>query len=130
VLTASSVYETAPQAGAIGQEDFLNAVLEVETSLDPFELLAACKDVEFELGRDPGAAHHAARPIDVDLLIAEGHAFESDRLTLPHPDILERRFVLEPLLEVDPELRLPDGSPLADALPGVREQRVTRAGPL
>jgi 2-amino-4-hydroxy-6-hydroxymethyldihydropteridine diphosphokinase len=106
----------------VGQRDFLNACIAVETDLDPPALLAACKDVELELGRDPNAARHAARPIDVDLLLIEGAEHHTAELEVPHAELLERRFVLEPLLELDP----PDRARLEAALVLVRNQRVTR----
>jgi 2-amino-4-hydroxy-6-hydroxymethyldihydropteridine diphosphokinase len=129
-VAASSVYETAPQGEVTDQPDFLNACLAVETELDPTELLAACKDVERTLGREAGGPRHGARPIDVDVLLLDGLELRSERLTLPHPGIRTRRFVLEPLLELDPGLALPDGLRLAAALPAVAGQRVERVGRL
>lgn len=126
MIAASSVYETEPQAGAVDQDDFLNACLAIETELEPDELLAACKAVERRLGRVRGGARHAARPIDVDVLLLDELDYLSERLVLPHPEVSTRRFVLEPLLELDPELRLPSGAALADARERVRDQRVTR----
>ena len=126
MVASSSVYETEPQAGAAGQRDFLNACLEIETDLEPEELLDACKAVERALGRAPEGPRHAPRPIDVDLLLLGDIELRAERLTLPHPDITSRRFVLEPLLELEPELTLPDGTLLADALPDVEDQRVAR----
>jgi 2-amino-4-hydroxy-6-hydroxymethyldihydropteridine diphosphokinase len=130
LLAASSVYETEPQAGAGGQGDFLNACLAIETSLAPEALLGACKEVERALGRPPGGRHHAPRPIDVDVLLLDGVEHGSEELTLPHPDLPHRRFVLEPLLELDPALALPDGTPLASPLAALEGQRVERLGPL
>jgi len=130
VLAASSVYETAPQGEVLDQPDFLNACLEVRTALGPEELLDAAKAVERELGREPGGVRHGPRPIDVDLLLLGDVELRSERLSLPHPEVLSRRFVLEPLLELDPELALPDGTRLADGLESVRDQPVRRAGAL
>jgi 2-amino-4-hydroxy-6-hydroxymethyldihydropteridine diphosphokinase len=107
------------------QADFLNACLRVRTALGPEALLDACKEVERELGREPGGVRHGPRPIDVDVLLLGDTEFSSSRLTLPHPEVGTRRFVLEPLLELDPELRLPDGTPLRELLPAVLDQRVT-----
>lgn len=121
VEAASSVYETAPRDDAVGQHDFLNACVRVETELDPEALLAACKAIERELGRVPGP-RHAARPIDVDLLLIQGREHTSDALRVPHREILNRRFVLEPLLELDP----PDRDSLEAALAATADQRVTR----
>jgi 2-amino-4-hydroxy-6-hydroxymethyldihydropteridine diphosphokinase len=130
VLAASSVYETAPQGDVTDQADFLNACLAVETELDPEPLLLACKAVERELGRTEGGVRHGPRPIDVDVLLLGDREHRSERLRLPHPEIRLRRFVLEPLLELDPHLRLPDGTPLEGELPRVADQRVERAGAL
>ena len=106
---ASSVYETAPQGEVSDQPDFLNACLRIETELEPERLLEACKEVERELGRAPGGVRHGPRPIDVDVLLLGDRELASERLTLPHPEVTSRRFVLEPLLELDPRLELPDG---------------------
>jgi 2-amino-4-hydroxy-6-hydroxymethyldihydropteridine diphosphokinase len=130
VLAASSVYETAPQGEVTDQADFLNACLRVRTALGPEELLDAAKAVERELGREPGGVRHGPRPIDVDVLLLGDLEFSSERLTLPHREVTSRRFVLEPLLELDPELSLPGGARLADSLDGVRDQPVRRAGSL
>ena len=125
VTAASSVYETAPQGEVLDQPDFLNACLRIETELGPEELLDACKAVERELGRTPGGPRHGPRPVDVDVLLLGDLSLRSPRLSLPHPDLVRRRFVLEPLLELDDNLRLPDGTPLSDAAQRVADQRVT-----
>ena len=130
MTAASSVYETEPQGEVTDQPDFLNGCLEVETELGPEELLDACKEVERSLGREAGGRRHGPRPIDVDLLLLGSLEHRSERLTLPHRDALHRRFVLVPLLELDPELRLPDGTSLAAALDRLEGQRVERVGKL
>jgi 2-amino-4-hydroxy-6-hydroxymethyldihydropteridine diphosphokinase len=130
ISASSSVYETAPQGEVLDQADFLNACLRIETELGPEELLDACKAVERELGRTPGGKRHGPRPIDVDLLLLGDLSWRSERLTLPHPGVTSRRFVLEPLLELDGGLRLPNGAPVADALQSVCGQRVRLAGRL
>jgi 2-amino-4-hydroxy-6-hydroxymethyldihydropteridine diphosphokinase len=130
VLASSSVYDTEPVGEVLDQPEFLNAVVRVATSLEPLELLDACKAVEGELGRRAGGVRHGPRPIDVDVLLLGDVTFSSDRLRLPHAEVTSRRFVLVPLLEVTPDATLPDGSRVADALhalgPG---QAVRRAGP-
>ena len=110
VVASSSVYETEPVGLVLDQRDFYNACLRVETAFGPEELLDACKEVERALGREPGGVRHGPRPIDVDVLLLDSLEFSSDRLTLPHPEVTSRRFVLVPLLELDPSLTLPDGS--------------------
>ena len=128
VLASSSVYETEPVGLVLDQREFYNACLRVETSFGPIELLDACKAVERALGRVAGGPRHGPRPIDVDVLLLDEEQFASDRLTLPHPEVTSRRFVLVPLLELDPSLTLPDGTRVADALsalgPGQEVRRV------
>jgi 2-amino-4-hydroxy-6-hydroxymethyldihydropteridine diphosphokinase len=123
---ASSVYETEPVGEVTDQRDFLNAVVRVETAFGPLELLDVCKVVERELGREAGP-RHGPRPIDVDLLLMEGEELETDRLQLPHPETTSRRFVLVPLLEVDPPAAEDLRAALQALPPG---QRVERAGRL
>jgi 2-amino-4-hydroxy-6-hydroxymethyldihydropteridine diphosphokinase len=130
VIASSSVYETAPQGELTEQPDFLNACVAIQTALAPEELLDACKSVERELGRESGGPRHGPRPIAVDLLLLGDLEHRSERLTLPHRDLLTRRFVLLPLLELDPALELPDGTQLADALEQLVGQRVERIGSL
>jgi 2-amino-4-hydroxy-6-hydroxymethyldihydropteridine diphosphokinase len=130
VLASSSVYETAPQGTVTDQPDFLNACLRIGTELGPEGLLEACKAVEHELGRAPGGVRHGPRPIDVDVLLLGQLEHRSERLTLPHGEVTNRRFVLEPLLELDPAAELPDGTRLASKLAEVRDQRVEPVGPL
>jgi len=131
VLASSSTYDTDPVGEVRDQPDFLNACIRIETELAPEELLDACKDVERELGRDlDGGIRHGPRPIDVDLLLLGDESYSSQRLTLPHEQVLARRFVLIPLLELDMELTVPGGERLADALAQLPvEEGVRRAGP-
>ncbi len=129
VLASSSVYETEPVGLVLDQREFYNACLRVDTDHGPDELLAACKMVERELGREPGGVRHGPRPIDVDVLLLDELEYTSERLTLPHPEVTSRRFVLVPLLELDPGLALPDGRRLKDALADLGEgQEVRRVG--
>jgi 2-amino-4-hydroxy-6-hydroxymethyldihydropteridine diphosphokinase len=113
----------------LDQPDFLNAVCRVRTALEPEALLDICKAIEAEHGRMFGGPRHGPRPIDVDVLLLGDLELSSERLTLPHPEIASRRFVLVPLLELDPELRLPDGSRVADALASIEGQQVRQVGP-
>ena len=131
VVASSSVYETEPVGLVLDQRQFYNACLRVETDHGPEELLRACKEVERSLGREPGGRRHGPRPIDVDVLLLDELEYASDRLTLPHPEVTSRRFVLVPLLELEPGLTLPDGTSLPQALTalGGDGQEVRRAGP-
>jgi len=130
VRQVSALYETEPVGEVLDQRDFVNACARIETDFGPRELLAAAKAVEEELGRRPGGVRHGPRPIDVDVLLLGDLEFRSERLTLPHPQVTSRRFVLEPLLELDAELALPDGTRLAERLDAVRDQPVWPAGAL
>lgn len=129
VLASSSVYETEPVGLVLDQREFFNACLRIETVHGPEELLDACKAVERSLGREPGGVRHGPRPIDVDVLLLDDVRLVSDRLTLPHPEVSSRRFVLVPLLELDPTLTLPNGRKLTDALTALGDgQDVRRVG--
>ncbi len=131
VEAISSTYLTEPVGEVLDQPDFLNAAIRIVTALEPEELLDACKEVEAERGRSFDAPRHSPRPLDVDLLLLGDLQLESERLTLPHPQVTRRRFVLVPLLELDPELALPDGTRLAAALGALGEgERVELAGSL
>jgi 2-amino-4-hydroxy-6-hydroxymethyldihydropteridine diphosphokinase len=132
VEAVSSTYVTEPVGEILDQPDFLNAAIRIRTALEPEQLLDACKAVEAERGRAFDLPRHSPRPLDVDLLLLGDLELESERLTLPHLQVRSRRFVLAPLLELDPELALPDGTRLADALAALpeEEQRVKRRGAL
>ena len=116
VEAVSSAYVTEPVGEILDQPDFLNAAVRIRTELEPEALLDACKRVEAERGRRFDLPRHSPRPLDVDLLLLGDLELKTDRLTLPHPEVRARRFVLVPLLELDPDLALPDGTRLQDAL--------------
>jgi 2-amino-4-hydroxy-6-hydroxymethyldihydropteridine diphosphokinase len=125
----SSTYETEPVGEVLDQRDFLNAAIRIRTDLEPEELLEVCKEVEVVRGRVLDDPRHSPRLLDVDLLLLGDVQLTTDRLTLPHPEVTSRRFVLTPLLELDPELTLPDGTRLADAQVSLGSgQRVERVG--
>src|SRR5207342_3013164 len=116
VEAVSSAYETEPVGEVLDQPDFLNAAVRVRTDLEPEALLDLCKEIELARGRQLDSPRHSPRPLDVDLLLLGDLELSTDRLTLPHREVTTRRFVLVPLLELDPELALPDGTRLAEAL--------------
>ncbi|MDQ2621694.1 MAG: 2-amino-4-hydroxy-6-hydroxymethyldihydropteridine diphosphokinase [Actinomycetota bacterium] len=134
----SSAWETAPVGLILDQPDFLNGAIRVRTPLKPEELLDLLKETEREIGRETGLPPHSPRAIDIDLLLMEGVEYESDRLKLPHREVTSRRFVLAPLLELDPDLTLPDGTRLAHSMADLEaevaasgeDQEVRRTGPL
>lgn len=111
VLRSSRVYESDPVGGP-DQPDYLNAVLEVETTLDPRELLDVCRAAEDSMGRVRGE-RWGPRPIDVDLLTYGGRSIAEPGLEVPHPRMHERGFVLAPLLELCADPPLPDGRRLS-----------------
>jgi len=122
LLAASSVYETAPVGPVQDQPPFLNMVARVESNLAPVALLEECLAVERELGRRrEGAVPKGPRLIDVDLLLMGARVESLPGLELPHPELANRAFVLQPLLELDPELTDPrDGTPLRKCLTPLR----------
>jgi 2-amino-4-hydroxy-6-hydroxymethyldihydropteridine diphosphokinase len=116
VIAASSVYDTDPVGEVLDQSSFLNACVLVETALEPLDLLDAVKRLEGELGRVDGGMRHGPRAIDIDILLLGDLKLSHDRMTVPHEQVLSRRFVLVPALELDFELTTPDGKRLSDAL--------------
>ncbi|MCM3639480.1 2-amino-4-hydroxy-6-hydroxymethyldihydropteridine diphosphokinase [Sporosarcina luteola] len=105
VTKVSSIYETAP-VGYTEQADFLNLAVSIATSLDPFELLAACQQVENGLGR-VREIRWGPRTVDLDILLYNNDNIEAENLIVPHPRMGERAFVLVPLLEIAPAIGHP-----------------------
>ena len=120
----SSAYESAP-IGLTDQPPFVNAAARLLTDLPLHEVLAGLLAVEAELGR-VRAVRYGPRTCDLDILLAGDETLDQPGLSVPHPRMAERRFALEPLLELDPALRLPGGPPLATLLEGVGDQAVRR----
>jgi 2-amino-4-hydroxy-6-hydroxymethyldihydropteridine diphosphokinase len=120
VLACSSLYDTDPVGEVLDQASFLNACVRIETTLGSLDLLDACKRLERELGRETatgsGYVRHGPRAIDIDVLLLDEEELRDERMTLPHAQVLSRRFVLVPALELDLDLAVPDGRRLADAL--------------
>ncbi|MFQ5947721.1 MAG: 2-amino-4-hydroxy-6-hydroxymethyldihydropteridine diphosphokinase [Acidimicrobiia bacterium] len=124
LVGVSSLYETAP-IGVSGQGPYLNAVALLHTGLSPERLLDVCLALEQEAGRTrEGEERWAPRALDLDLLLYGGRVVDVEGLAVPHPRMTERRFVLEPLLEVWPEATLPHGTVLRGFLSSVRDQEV------
>ena len=110
VERASNAYETEP-AYLVDQPPFANAVVAIQTELEPEQLLAYLQNIEAEMGR-VRAAENGPRVIDLDILTFGDEEMTSANLTIPHPGLLERDFVVTPLLEIAPRLHLPDGTPV------------------
>jgi 2-amino-4-hydroxy-6-hydroxymethyldihydropteridine diphosphokinase len=106
LLQRSSFYRTPPW-GDEEQDDFVNAVTKIETSLEPLDLLAAARSIEDDMGRRRDERRWGPRIIDIDLLLYGNEAYCADSLQIPHPRMHERAFVLVPLAELDPELVVP-----------------------
>ena len=106
----SGFHETEPLDCPPGSPAFLNAVAELETSLGPLELLRHLQDLEIRSGRPEHRPRNAPRALDLDLLYCDGMSLHHPDLELPHPRMTERAFVLAPLAEIRPDLRLPGWS--------------------
>ena len=131
VVACSRVWETDPVGGP-DQPDFLNVVLRIETSLSPQSLLAACNRVEADLGR-VREKRWGPRTLDVDILLFGTEVVtgpDQAGLTIPHPRMLERAFVLMPLLEIEPDATLPDGRRIVDLRIEARGEARPFAAPL
>jgi 2-amino-4-hydroxy-6-hydroxymethyldihydropteridine diphosphokinase len=134
VSRASSVYASAPR-DQLDQPEFRNAAVELLTELTPQQLLVELKSIERRLGRDPDGVRYGPRVIDLDILAIDGRCLVDEDLDLvvPHPRLPERRFALEPLAELDPDLRPWRGCDdlridvsVVDLLPSVAAQEVQR----
>ena len=129
VVGKSGVYDSEP-VGLTDQPDFLNAVVAVETTLDPYQLLGLLNSIEHQHGRQR-ITRWGPRVLDMDILLFGDVEQDDPRLWIPHPRLTERRFVLEPLLEVAPDVRLPDGTPVKKVLDELGDtQAVWRSGDL
>jgi 2-amino-4-hydroxy-6-hydroxymethyldihydropteridine diphosphokinase len=108
IIRVSSFRETDP-VGYLDQPRFVNGVAAIRTRLDPKALLARLQAVESELGRDRSGPRYGPRTIDLDLLLYGQEQIDDPDLVVPHPRLAERRFVLEPLFELDSGLEVPGG---------------------
>ena len=124
VVARSSLYRSAP-VGKTDQPDFVNAVAKLDTSLAPAELMNALLAIETRHGRQR-AERNAARTLDLDLLLYDGEVIREAALTVPHPRMHERAFVLLPLAEISPEATIPMRGPVAGLLASVANQTVQR----
>ena len=127
LIARSSLYASAP-VGYVDQPDFINAVAQVETDLAPRALLVALLDIEHRHGRER-SFRNAPRTLDLDLLLYGDAHFHEEGLTLPHPRMHERGFVLLPLLEIAPDATIPGRGRAADWLAGCAGQNVAHLPP-
>jgi 2-amino-4-hydroxy-6-hydroxymethyldihydropteridine diphosphokinase len=129
ILAASSIYDTAPW-GPIPQDNYLNQVIRISTELPPRDLLAALHEIERAAGRDrANEVRYGPRTLDLDILIYGDKAVHEDGLTIPHPRIAERAFVLVPLAEIAPDLAL-DGAQVRELLGRIDSKTVARYDPI
>ena len=123
IVAKSCFYQSAPFEAS--GNDYINAVIEIETVLSPYGLLHVCQAIELEFGRERPYIN-APRTLDLDILSFEGVTQNETELILPHPRIIERSFVLLPLLEIAPDLFLPNWGELKAYLPKVADQRIEK----
>lgn len=126
-LLVASLYRSRP-VSPIPQPDYLNTAVLARAGLPPGELLALAKSLEWDAGRRPGE-RFGPRPLDIDLLVYGDLQIDTPELTVPHPRLRERRFALEPLADLAPELAVPpDGATVRELLAKLGEQGVERVG--
>ena len=123
ILAKSCFYQSAPLEATGG--DYINAVIEIETELTPYGLLHVCQVIEQEFGRERPYSN-APRTLDLDILTFEGVTQNETELMLPHPRMIERSFVLLPLLEIAPDFFLPNLGELKNYLPKLADQRIEK----
>ena len=111
----SSLHETKP-VGNADQPDFLNAAAEFRSHLSPENLLDTIKEIEKARGRDLSAARWTARPLDIDILLCGGLVLNTPRLTIPHPSMMDRKFVLAPLAEIAAGVTVPGAGKTCDEI--------------
>ena len=127
LMQRSALYRSAP-FGGVEQADFVNAVATMLTQLSAGELLLELQRIEQARGRERGAVRWGPRILDLDLLVYSNQEIDEDKLTVPHPGIGERNFVLLPLEDVAPELVIPGLGPLANISVSVRAGEISRIG--
>lgn len=104
IAPVSPVYRTTPMGMAPGTPDFFNLAVGFESNLSPLALLSEIKTIEEKMGREPSAGAPRSRPIDIDILTAENLRVESSELTIPHPRMWKRAFVIHPMADIAPDL--------------------------
>ncbi len=127
LLECSSLYASSPM-GPQDQPDYVNAVVLLETSLEPLTLLDHTQAIELNQGRQRKEERWGARTLDLDILLYDQQAINSERLTIPHYGMKQREFVLYPLFEIAPDLILPDGDKISDLLHKIDRNDITVIG--
>ena len=122
----SPIYRTQPIDVPDQQDDYINAVFEIETSREPEDILNQLAAIEDRHGRIRGKIRNSARTLDLDLLLVGNYSVQSEILTLPHPRIHQRAFVLVPLYELSPDLEIPGQGTVRALLEDVKDQEIER----
>ncbi len=130
VVAFSSLYQSAAWDVTSVQPDYVNAVMAIDTTLDPASLLTATMRVEQDHGRVRGHERNAARTIDIDVLLYDDLVIHSANLTLPHPRMRERAFVLRPLAEIAPDAQVPGAGAVVDLLQALPRAVVDAVRPI
>ncbi len=125
ILKSSSFYRTPPW-GDPRQDDFVNAVVQVDTRLAPIPLLLQLQSIERAMGRQRGHRRWGPRLIDIDLLLYGNLTYQSDELVIPHPRMHERAFVLVPMAELDNGLEIPGHGPVESLLQNIDRRGIIR----
>jgi 2-amino-4-hydroxy-6-hydroxymethyldihydropteridine diphosphokinase len=126
VTAVSPVYESEPVDSPEGSDDYLNAVVLIDTTLSAPRLMDRALAIEDAFDRERSEVKNAPRTLDVDLIVVGDRRSDDDQLRLPHPRAAERAFVLRPWLDVDPQAEFPDMGPVADLLSAVGESGIAR----
>ncbi len=124
LVQTSQLYGNPPM-GPVPQPDYVNAVAEIDTQISPEPLLAALKEIENQAGRDLNGQRWGPRPLDLDILLFADQHYVSDTLTIPHPGMLERAFVLYPLADIAPTVMIPGAGRLSEVLKRVDTSGMT-----
>ena len=124
LINRSSLYRSAPM-GRLDQPDFINAVARLDTALTPHELLRSLLEIEFRQGR-VREAPNAPRTLDLDVLLYDDLQIHDEKLTIPHPRMTQRAFVLQPLMEIDPACQIPGADSIVSLLILCRDQKLEK----
>lgn len=124
-LQCSSLYQSSPM-GDISQPDYLNAVACLNTEYSALDLLDALQKIEAQQGRKPGEERWSPRTLDLDLLLFDQETIDHARLTVPHSGLCQRNFVIYPLVEIAPDLVLPNGTAIRDLYQSCSSKGITK----
>lgn len=124
LIKRSSLYQSAP-IGRLDQPDFINAVAQIKTKLAPLDLLTALLTIEHKQGRLRESLN-APRTLDLDILLYDTLQYQDGELTIPHPRMTQRAFVLQPLIEIAPDCQIPGYGHIAPLLAACKDQKLLK----